>query len=299
MTNGHETESPFRGTYTALVTPVRDQAVDWETLDTLVQRQIDAGVDGVVPCGSTGESATLSHEEHDRVIATVIRKASGKCKVLAGTGSNSTAEAVRLTRHAEELGADGALVVTPYYNRPTQEGMFRHFSEVAISASLPIVLYNVPARCSVDLANDTVDRLRDKHDNIAAIKDASGGVDRVADLVHRIGIDVLCGDDSLTLPMMALGAVGVISVIANLTPEWMKQLVDAAAANDMNRARAHNQKVSGLADTIGALGPNPLPLKTAMAMKGLLAEEFRLPLCPMAAEQRQAVDEALRRFELL
>ncbi len=299
MTAAARTGPSFRGTYTALVTPIRDQAIDWQTLDALVERQIEAGIDGVVPCGSTGESATLSHDEHDLVIETVVRRVAGRCKVLAGTGSNNTAEAVRLTQHAEKLGVDGALVVTPYYNRPTQDGMFQHFCQVAAAVNFPIVLYNVPSRCAVDLANETVRRLHGEHANIVAIKDASGGIDRVAELAGPIGIDVLCGDDTFTLPMMALGAVGVISVISNLTPEWMKQLVDAAAAGDFERARACHHKACGLAEAIGMLGPNPLPLKAAMAIKGLLCDEYRLPLCSMGPQEHRILEETLKRFELL
>lgn len=289
----------FRGTYTALVTPFRGGAVDWTALDALVERQVDAGVDGVVPCGSTGESATLSHEEHDRVVESVVKRVAGRCRVLAGSGSNSTAEAVRLTRRAADAGADGALIVTPYYNRPTQQGLFRHFDAVAAAVDIPVVLYNVPVRCGIDLANDTVARLHNARDNIVAVKDASGGVDRVTELVDGVGVDVLCGDDCLTLSMMALGAVGVISVIANLVPRWMKDLVAAAAAGDLVSARRWHTKTCGLADDIGRTGPNPLPVKTAMAALGLIADEYRLPLCPLEPDPRKRVEDALRRYELL
>lgn len=289
----------FRGTYTALVTPFRDGKVDERALESLVERQIEAGVDGVVPCGSTGESATLSHDEHDRVIELVIKTVAGHCKIIAGTGSNCTAEAVRLTQTAADAGADGALIVAPYYNRPTQEGLFQHYSAIAKSVDLPIVLYNVPSRCAIDISNETVSRICGEHDNIAAIKDASGGVTRVAELVDRFGVDVLCGDDSLTLSMMAHGAVGVISVISNLVPEWMKELVDSATAGDFERCRTFHQKACGLADEIGVLGPNPVPVKTAMALTGLIAEELRLPLCKLAPDDRNRVADALRRYELL
>lgn len=289
----------FQGTITALVTPFRNGDVDWNTLDALVERQVQADVEGVVPCGSTGESATLSHDEHRQVIDAVIRKVAGRCKVLAGTGSNSTTEAVSLTRHAQQSGADGALVVTPYYNRPTQEGLFRHYAALAEAVSLPIVLYNVPIRCGVDLHNDTVVRLRERFPGIVALKDASGTVERVPDLLARCDLDVLCGDDTLTLPMMAHGAVGVISVISNLTPTWMKELVDAARSANLPRAREAHRRVCGLAEEIGRLGPNPLPIKTAMSLKGLLAEEFRLPLCPLGDEQKRRLEHALRVREVL
>lgn len=292
-------QTPFRGTYTALVTPHRDGEVDWPALDELVDRQIVAGVDGVVPCGSTGESATLTHDEHDRVVDAVISRVASRCKILAGAGSNNTTEAIRLARHAAEAGADGALLVTPYYNRPTQEGLFRHYSAIAESVDLPLVLYNVPIRCGVDLQNDTVIRLAERYSNIVALKDASGGVDRVSDLSQRSDIDVLCGDDSLTLAMMTLGAVGVISVIANLDPAGMKALVDFAAAGEFEQARRCHRKVCGLADEIGCFGPNPLPIKTAMAAKGWIADEFRLPMCSLDADRRTKIESILRKYELL
>jgi 4-hydroxy-tetrahydrodipicolinate synthase len=289
----------FRGTITALVTPFSNNKVDFARLDELVERQIEAGVDGVVPCGTTGESATLTHEEHDKVIETVIRRVAGGCKVIAGTGSNSTAEAIRLTRHAADAGADGALIVAPYYNRPTQEGVFRHFSEIAHAVDIPIVLYNVPIRCGVDIANETVERLFGQHDNIVAIKDASGGTTRVAGLADQIGIDVLCGDDVLALPMIAHGAIGVISVVSNLTPQWMSELIESAIDGDFKTARASHQRVCALAEELGECGPNPLPIKTAMSAMGLLADEYRLPLCPLGDSQRSRIEEMLKRYELL
>lgn len=291
-------EGRFRGTFTALVTPFKDGAIDHAAMELLVERQIAAGVDGVVPCGSTGESATLSHVEHHELIRAVVRQVGGRCRVLAGTGSNSTSAAVAMTREAESCGADGALVVTPYYNRPTQEGLFRHYAAIAESTSLPIVLYNVPARCSVDMANETVLRLRDRFKNIVAIKDASGGTDRVAELVTRSDIDVLSGDDEHTLAMMALGARGVISVMSNLAPSWMKSVVDAAAGGAFDSAREWHGRVAGLIRAIGRLGPNPVPVKTALAVRGLIREEFRLPLCPMEAGGRQIVADALKRLEV-
>jgi 4-hydroxy-tetrahydrodipicolinate synthase len=294
-----QAHSAFFGVITALLTPFRGGAVDWDALDAHVDRQIAAGVDGVVPCGTTGESATLSHEEHDEVIERVIRRANGRCNVIAGTGSNSTAEAVRLTKHAEEAGADAALVVVPYYNRPTQEGMYRHFAAIAKATTLPIVLYNVPFRCGADLLNPAVMRLRGDFSNIVSLKDASGGVTRVSELVAKSDIDVLSGDDDLTLPLMAHGAVGVISVVSNLLPGEMKALVDAAGVGDFVRAREAHRRVCGFASEIGALGPNPLPIKTAVALKGWYAEEFRLPMCPMADPERVKLQEIMRRYEIL
>ena len=288
----------WRGTWTALVTPFRDGQIDWPTVSALLDRQIEAGVDGVVPCGSTGESATLTHDEQLRMIEAVVRHVDGRCRVLAGTGSSSTAVAIEMTRQAADAGADGALIVTPYYNRPSQEGLYGHYAAIAEAVDLPIVLYNVPARCGVDLANETVLRLSSDFEHVVALKDASGGVDRVSGFAARGDIAVLSGDDSLTLPMMALGAVGVISVIANLAPSWMKQLVDAAAVGDFQTARTWHQKACLLADAIGPLGPNPVPIKTAMAARGLLEATFRRPLCPMSDANRRNIESLLRAYEV-
>lgn len=288
----------WRGIYTALVTPFRDEEVDWSAVGVLIDRQIAAGVDGVVPCGSTGESATLTHDEQRRMVDAVVRHVDGRCRVLAGTGSSSTADAIEMTRHAADVGADGALIVAPYYNRPSREGLFRHYSAIAEAVDLPIILYNVPARCGVDLGNETILRLGETHGNIVAVKDASGGVNRVTELLDRSDMAVFSGDDSLTLPMMALGAVGVISVIANLVPSWMKDLVDAAAAGDFRKAREFHRKSCLLADAIGELGPNPVPIKTAMAARGLLSAAFRLPLCPMSDANRDVVESLLRGYEV-
>jgi len=263
----------------------------------LADRQIDGGVNGLVPCGSTGESASLSEEEHDRVIGAVVEAAAGRCPVLAGTGAAGTEQTVARSRRARDAGADGLLVVTPYYILPTQEGLFRHYSAVAEAVELPIVLYNVPKRCGVDLANETVLRLCARYEHVVAVKDASGTVTRVAELTGRGRPDVFAGDDLLTLPMMAQGAVGVISVVANLEPRWMCDLVESVH-QDGRQARVLNQRITSLAAELGRFGPNPVPIKTAMAIKGLLAEEFRLPLCPMSREDRGAVEQLLRRFEL-
>ena len=292
-------KTPLRGAMTALVTPFHDGEVDWPRLDDLVDRQIDAGIDWLVPCGTTGEAPTLTAEEHARILETVVRHAAGRRPVMAGTGTNNTATTIRQTRQAATLGADAALVVTPYSNRPTQEGLYRHYAEVADAVELSIVLYNVPIRTGVTIANDTIVRLREKHANIVAVKDATGSVDAMTDLIARCDIAVLSGDDSLTWPFMALGAVGVISVIANLVPGLMKSLTAAALEGDMKSARAYHRKVYDLAVGLSRLGPNPLPIKTAMAVRGLIEEEFRLPLCPLDPEARKGVERVLRRHELL
>lgn len=287
------------GAMTALVTPFRDGKVDWPCLDALVDRQVEQGTDWLVPLGTTGESPTLTRAEHDGVLDAVLARSASRCPVMAGTGSNSTAETVDRTKHAAAAGANAALVVTPCYNRPTPEGLFRHFATVAESTDLPIVLYNVPARTGVNLDNDVVVRLREAFPNIAALKDATGNVDHVTDLRSRCDIAVLSGDDSLTWPLMALGAVGVVSVIANLVPSLMKSLVVAGLAGEVAAALAIHRKVYDLAIGIGRYGPNPLPIKTAMATAGLIAPEFRLPLCPLDAQARAGVERVLRRHEIL
>ncbi len=289
----------LRGSMTALVTPFRDGEVDWPRLDALVDRQIEAGTDWLVPCGTTGESPTLSEKEHRRIIETVIARAKGRCPVLAGTGSNSTAETVRRTEHAAKAGADAALIVTPYYNRPSQEGLFRHYAKLAESVDLPIVVYNVPKRTGVSISVNTVVRLRKAFPNIVALKHATGSVDGITDLLSRCDIKVLSGDDALTWPLMALGAVGVISVVGNLAPALLKSLVSSALSGDCEAAISCHRKMHDLAEGIGRFGPNPVPIKTAMALAGLIEEEFRLPLCPVDAETRTAIAEVLGRHELL
>lgn len=296
MTQGRETTA-FHGVFTALVTPFRDGRVDLAALESLVERQVESGVNGVVPCGSTGESAALARDEHDRIIEAVVTRAAGRCKVLAGTGTSSTAETVDRSRHAASAGADGVLVVAPYYVRPTQEGLYRHYAAVAEAIDIPVVLYNVPARCGVDLGNETVMRLRQDHSNIVGLKDASGRVDRVTELSARSDIAVLSGDDVLTLALMAQGAVGVISVLANLVPQWMRRIVQSVET-DLPRARRWHGRVSDLAAEIGRFGPNPVPIKTAMAICGLIREEFRLPLCPVGQTERGLIEQALRRREI-
>lgn len=296
MIPGRET-TVFHGVLTALVTPFRDGKVDLAALESLVDRQVESGVNGVVPCGSTGESATLSRDEHDRIIEAVVAQAARRCKVLAGTGTSSTAETVDRSRHAASAGADGVLLVAPYYVRPTQEGLYRHYAAVCDAIDIPVVLYNVPARCGVDLANETVVRLRRSYSNIVGLKDASGRVDRVTELSTRSDIAVLSGDDVLTLALMAQGAVGVISVLANLVPQWMRQIVESVET-DLARARLWHGRVSGLAAEIGRFGPNPVPIKTAMAIRGLIREEFRLPLCPVGQPERKLIEQALRRREI-
>jgi 4-hydroxy-tetrahydrodipicolinate synthase len=273
----------FRGTYTALITPFRDGAIDEPAFARLIENQVAAGVAGIVPVGTTGESPTLDHAEHLRVISLAVAAAAGRCKVIAGTGSNCTAEAVSLTAEAERAGADAALLVAPYYNKPSQEGLFRHFKAVADATRLPIVLYSIPGRCGIEIGTDTVRRLADACPNIRAIKESGGNPDRVTQLRLALGDDfqVLSGDDGMTLPFMALGAVGVISVASNLIPEEVRDLVNAAASGDYGTARAIHDRLHPLFRDL-FVETNPVPVKTALAWCGLDTGEVRAPLAPLA-----------------
>lgn len=299
MTGAMHTTPSIRGLLTALVTPFRDGEVDWPCLERLVDRQIAGGADWLVPLGTTGESPTLTDGERDKLLETVVARSSKRRPIMCGTGSNNTRETVERTKRAESAGADAALVVAPCYNKPTAEGLFRHFATIAEAVDLPIILYNVPTRTGVDLVNDVVVRLREAHPNIVAIKDASGDVGRVTDLLSRCDIQVLSGDDALAWPLMALGAVGVVSVLSNLTPTLMKSLTDAAAEKNVRTVLPMHRKVYDLAMGLGRFGPNPVPIKTAMMMRGLMREEFRLPLCPLGDDDRAGIEAVLRRHELL
>ena len=282
----------MQGCYTALVTPFRDGEVDYAALGELVEAQIRAGVDGVVPVGTTGESPTLDFEEHPRVIRHVIEAVNGRCPVIAGTGGNSTKEAVKLTREAAEAGADASLQVTPYYNKPTQEGLYRHFATVADEGGLPVVLYNVPGRTGREIEVATVQRLA-AHPRIAALKEAGGSVDRVSRTLLGCGITVLSGDDSLTLPMIAVGAKGIISVASNICPAEVTAMVHAALEGRWQEARdAHYRLYPLFRDLF--IETNPIPVKAAMAMAGRIQEEYRLPLCPMSDANRGRLRETLR-----
>lgn len=288
----------FKGSMVALVTPYADGEIDWKTLDALVDFHLDSGTEVLVPCGTTGESPTLTHEENDAVVAAVVRRAKGRVAVLAGTGSNSTAEALVMTRNALKNGADGALLVVPYYNRPTQEGLFQHFSTLAKAADFPQVLYNIPGRCGTELSVDTIVRLRETHKNIVAVKHATGSMDGASELRVRSDIDIISGDDSMTLPLMSIGGVGVISVLANIVPKDVKALTDAALRGDWETARKWHLKMFKLAKGLLTLEVNPIPIKTAMAIKGMLTEEFRLPLCPMSPANRERLLAVMKEYGL-
>ena len=286
----------LQGCLTAIVTPFSGGKVDEPALRRLVDNQIEAGVDGLVPVGTTGESPSLDFDEHDHVIETVIDAVAGRCLVIAGTGGNSTAEAVRLTQHAKAAGADASLQVCPYYNKPTQEGLYRHYSMVAEEGGLPIVLYNVPGRSGVEIAVSTVARLS-SHPRVVAVKEAGGSVDRVSAILNECDITVVSGDDSLTLPMMAVGAKGVISVIANLMPAEMSQLVHAVLDGNWQKAQALHARLYPLFKDL-FIETNPIPIKAAMAMAGLIEEEYRLPMCSMTEDHRKTLRASMEKVGL-
>ncbi|GAB4247429.1 MAG: 4-hydroxy-tetrahydrodipicolinate synthase [Candidatus Methylacidiphilales bacterium] len=277
----------FKGTLTALVTPFRNRLVDTTAFERLIEGQIDAGIDGIVPVGTTGESPTLSHDEHIRVIELAVRRAKGKTKVLAGTGSNSTQEAIELTQEAEQVGADGVLLVAPYYNRPTQEGLFAHYAAVAEATDLPIILYSIPGRCGVEIAVDTVVRLAEARSNIIGIKEAGGSIERFSQL--RMALPetflILSGDDSMTLPAMAVGACGVISVASNGAPKRVKKLVSLALAGRFDAALKEHLELYPLFKDL-FLESNPAPVKAWLASQGWMTDEVRLPLVPMSESNR-------------
>src|SRR5262249_11620111 len=278
----------WRGCLTALVTPFRNGELDLGALEKLVEQQIAGGVNGLVPCGSTGESATLTHDEHIEVVAAVIRFARGRVPVSAGTGCNSPAEAVRLTRAAEEAGASGALLLSPYYNRPTQEGIEQHYAAVAAATKLPLIVYNIPSRTASNILPETIARLS-RVENIVGVKEASGSVQQVIEIIATAapGFGVWSGDDVMTLPIMAPGGVGAIAVSSNVVPARMVALTDALQAGDPARARTVLYDLLPLIRVLTMqFEVNPIPVKTAMALIGLCAEEFRLPLTPMAPANR-------------
>jgi 4-hydroxy-tetrahydrodipicolinate synthase len=286
----------FSGTFTALVTPFKKDEVDAEAFERLIEAQIAGGVSGIVPVGTTGESPTLSCGERHHVVELAVEIAHGRCKVIAGTGSNSTRDAVAHTKEAEAIGVDGALLVAPYYNKPSQEGLFRHFAAIAEATSLKLVLYNIPGRCAVDIEADTVVRLADQFPNIVTIKEAAGRVDRVSELVRRApkNFTVLSGDDSLTLPFLAVGAAGVVSVASNLFPKEISRLVSLFLEGKAADAQAVHQKFFPLFRDL-FIEPNPVPVKTALGWRGAMSADVRLPLTPMsqanAARLRQTLGE--------
>ena len=290
----------FNGTYTAIVTPFRHGRVDDAALASLIKAQIRGGVDGVVPVGTTGESPTVTVEEHIELIAATVRHASGKIKVIAGTGGNSTGEAIYLTQEAERAGADASLQVAPYYNKPTQEGLFQHFKAIAQATRLPVILYSVPGRCGVEIGVGTVSRLAKACANIVGIKEAGGNVDRVSQLRQALEpkFVILSGDDSMTLPFMAVGARGVISVASNIIPREVSQLVRYSLAGEPAKAlKLHERYYPIFKDLF--IESNPVPVKTALAMMGRMSEEVRLPLVPLSASSRKVLRATLEKCGML
>lgn len=284
----------FAGAHTALVTPFRDGALDESALISLIESQIEGGISGIVPVGTTGESPTLSHAEHRRVIEIAVKAASKRVLVIAGTGSNATSEAVELTIEAEKSGADAALLVAPYYNKPSAEGLYRHFKSVADAVSIPIVLYSIPGRCGIEIPVSVVTRLAAECPNIVAIKEAGGSVERVNQLRAALpgSFEILSGDDSLTLPFMAAGAVGVISVASNIIPKEVQALVQSFLKGDIAASQAIQQRFYPLFRDL-FLEPNPVPIKTALAQMGMCTEDVRLPLCEMSQSTKETLLKTL------
>lgn len=280
----------------ALVTPFRKGRVDEKALRRLVDFHLKARTDILVPSGTTGEAATLSHEEHRRVMSIVVEQAAGRVPVVCGAGSNNTEEALGLVRYAKKIHADGVLVVTPYYNKPTQEGLYRHYAFLARRVDLPFVLYNVPGRTGVSIAPQTVARLA-KIPNIVAIKEASGSLDQVDQILELCDITIISGEDSLTFPLMAIGAKGVISVTANVAPDLVRQMVHAVLNGDLTQASELHRRLYPLSKVL-FIETNPIPVKTALGMMGLIRPELRLPLCEMTGENKEKLKQVLRRLRL-
>lgn len=290
----------FAGAHTALVTPFRNAVLDEAALTSLIEAQIAAGISGIVPVGTTGESPTLSHEEHARVIGISVKAAAKRALVIAGTGSNATSEAVELTKEAEKLGADASLQVAPYYNKPSAEGLYRHFRTVAEAVSIPIVLYSIPGRCGIEISVPVVARLAADCPNVVAIKEAGGSVERVNQLRAALpeSFQILSGDDSLTLPFMASGAVGVISVASNIIPAEVEGLVRSFLRGDLAKAREIHARYYPLFRDL-FIEPNPVPIKTALSAMGKCGSDVRLPLCEMMDSNREVLLKTLKSTGIL
>lgn len=289
----------FSGTLVALITPFSDGQVDFETLTELVEFHLESGTDGLVPVGTTGESPTLSFEEHRQVIKRVVEVAGGKVPVIAGTGSNSTAEAIELTAFAKKVGVDATLQVAPYYNKPMQEGFYEHFKAIAEEVDLPVVLYNIPGRCGGSgLTPETIARLAEL-ENIVAVKEATGSLDQASEIAMRCDLTILSGDDTLTLPLASVGGKGVISVIANIVPADVKAMTDLILEGDFVSARKWHRKLFALAKNMLTLATNPIPLKAAMAMLNMASDEMRLPMTNLSSQQETTLQKALKDYGLL
>ena len=288
----------FTGSLVALITPFSEGKVDYETLRELINFQIKSGTDGIVPTGTTGESPTLSPEEHIEVIRVVVEETAGRVPVIAGTGANSTTEAIHLTRAAKEVGADASLQVLPYYNKPTQEGLYQHFRTIAEAVDLPMILYNIPGRCSVNMLPETIARAAEI-ENIVGVKEASGSLDQVSEIAASCNLTILSGDDSLTLPIASVGGQGVISVVANIVPTDTKALTDAILEGDFASARKWHKKLFHLSKAMLSLATNPIPIKAAMAILQMASEELRLPMTPLDNDKKASLRQALTDYGLL
>ncbi|MFC4990990.1 4-hydroxy-tetrahydrodipicolinate synthase [Rubritalea tangerina] len=291
----------FAGTHTAIITPFREGRVDESAFRQLIEKQVAGGVQGIVPVGTTGESPTLDADEHLEVIRIAVDAAAGRVKVIAGTGANSTSEAIHLTEEAEALGADASLQVTPYYNKPSQEGLYHHFRAVAESSSLPIMLYSVPGRSVVEIAPETAARLANDCETVVSIKEAGGNVERVDALKAALpdGFEILSGDDPLTIEFMKRGACGVVSVASNIVPDKVSALVNAMLAGDVAGAEAIQEEYFDLLSTLMSVETNPMPIKAAAALMGLCSDEIRLPMLPLEGEKLEHVRSLLQKYSLV
>ena len=289
----------FSGAFTAIVTPFKNGQVDEKSLKNLMRFGMDGGVSGFIPCGTTGESPTLSHDEHNRVVELTVKEVAGQVKVIAGTGSNSTDEAISLTKHAKKFGADAALLVSPYYNKPTQEGLYKHFAAVAEAVDIPLVLYNIQGRTGVNIENSTVQRLS-RIPNIVGVKEASGSILQMSEVIRLCSpeFDVLSGDDQMTFPLMALGGKGVISVVTNIIPDKISALVKHMLAGQIDKARTIHFEIFELCQTM-FVETNPIPIKVALGLMGKIEPDFRLPLCAPSAANLEKIRTALSKLNLI
>lgn len=288
----------FTGAMVALVTPFQDGEIDFKTLDELIEFQLDGGIDGIVPVGTTGESPTLSHEEHKQVIERVVKAVSGQVPVIAGAGSNSTAEAIGLAEFSKKIGADATLQVGPYYNKPMQEGFYQHFRAVAEEVDLPVVLYNIPGRCGAGMTPETIAKLAEL-ENVVAIKEATGSLDQASEIATQCDITIISGDDSLTLPLASVGGKGVISVVANVVPADVKAMTDLILEGDFVSALKWHKKLFALSKGMLTLATNPIPVKAAMAILNICSDELRLPMTPLEQSKCDVLKQALQDYGLL
>ena len=288
----------FTGAMVALVTPFQEGEIDFQTLDELIDFQLERGIDGIVPVGTTGECPTLSPEEHKQVIERVVQAVDGQVPVIVGAGSNSTAEAIEYTEFSKKVGADATLQVGPYYNKPTQEGFYQHFKAIAEEVDLPVVLYNIPGRCGAGMTPETVARLAEL-ENIVAIKEATGSLDQASEIVTRCDITLISGDDSLTLPLASVGGKGVISVVANIVPADVKAMTDLILEGDLVSARQWHKKLFTLCKSMLTLATNPIPIKAAMAMLNMCSDELRLPMTPLEENKKVILKQTLEDYGLL